>query len=231
VTAIAIFVKTPGLTPVKTRLAATIGREGAEQWHRLAALAVAERALAAGIGQVYFAVAEAEGIDHPLWSDLPCLAQGDGGLGERMHRIHDQLISRHGSGLLLGADAIQWRLAHLRRADEWLSGAPRRWVLGPAADGGFWTFGSNRALPMTAWTSVRYSQADTRQRFEEGLTQAGEGLRLPNLTDLDELADRSAMLSELTEEHQRAGARLKAAIDYLETLKGETRSEDNDRAN
>ena len=37
----AIWVKTPGLSPVKTRLAASIGVEAAERFHLLSALAVA----------------------------------------------------------------------------------------------------------------------------------------------------------------------------------------------
>jgi glycosyltransferase A (GT-A) superfamily protein (DUF2064 family) len=45
-TALAIFVKTPGLSPVKTRLAEGIGQARAEAFYRLAVDAVAEVALA-----------------------------------------------------------------------------------------------------------------------------------------------------------------------------------------
>jgi glycosyltransferase A (GT-A) superfamily protein (DUF2064 family) len=217
-TAIAIFVKTPGLSPIKTRLAASLGRARAEEWHRLAAQAIGERAETAAVGPVYFAVAEAGALDHPLWATLPRLAQGEGGLGERMQRVLDQLIERHGSGLLLGADTVQFRLQHLRQASTWLADSPARWVLGPASDGGFWTFGSNRRLPADRWKSVRYSQCDTRQNFEAGLIDAGQGLLLDELSDLDEAADLPRVLKELDEEHRQAGGALGAAIDCLKAL-------------
>ncbi|HEV8692715.1 MAG TPA: hypothetical protein VGQ93_00795, partial [Lysobacter sp.] len=58
---LAIFVKTPGYSPVKTRLAADCGRAYAEAWYRRAAAAVASVAKIAadreGIA-VYWAVAE-----------------------------------------------------------------------------------------------------------------------------------------------------------------------------
>ena len=40
--AIAIFVKTPGLSPVKTRLAVKLGQKVAEEFHLTSAQAVAE---------------------------------------------------------------------------------------------------------------------------------------------------------------------------------------------
>ena len=56
--AAAIFVKTPGLSPLKTRLATGIGAAAATDWYRLAA-----RATAAAVAQLpnlvaYWAVAE-----------------------------------------------------------------------------------------------------------------------------------------------------------------------------
>jgi len=216
-TAIAIFVKTPGHSPIKTRLAIDIGRELAEQWHRCAAKAVAEMSLATDIGPVYFAVAEAEALDDPLWSGLPRTDQGVGGLGARMHRVHSSLVERHGAAILLGADTIQWQIDQLRQAHDWLSSPSPRWVIGPATDGGFWTFGANRELPESSWNSVSYSQDDTRRQFLRQLGDAGKGLTLPALTDLDTLADLSALRSEL-EVGPQAGPALLEAVHCLEML-------------
>ena len=47
-TAVAIFVKTPGLSPLKTRLAKGIGSALATEFHRRAAAAVSAVARAAG---------------------------------------------------------------------------------------------------------------------------------------------------------------------------------------
>jgi len=183
---IAIFVKTPGLSPIKTRLAADIGQSNAEHWHQKAALAVAEVATAAKVGSVYFAVAEPEAIDHPLWASLPRLVQPKGDLGHRMERIHAELVERHGSGLLLGADTPQLEAIELQRASQWLAASDPRLVIGPASDGGFWTFGANRTLGRGRLSTIAYSQTDTRYLFEQSLQHFGAWLTLSNQTDVDD---------------------------------------------
>jgi len=200
VTAIAIFVKTPGHSPIKTRLAASVGREKAEHWHRLASRVVAERALEADIGPVYFAVAEDLALSHPLWSRLPTIGQGFGGLGERMHHVHSRLLPEHGSTLLLGADTIQWPLDSLRLASQWLNNPAARLCIGPARDGGFWTVGSNRALPLSAWARVNYSRETTLRDFTEAMAAHGRFKTLSTLTDLDDLSDVVHLLSECPDE-------------------------------
>jgi glycosyltransferase A (GT-A) superfamily protein (DUF2064 family) len=195
-TAIAVFVKTPGHSPVKSRLAAGIGRELAEQWHLHAARTVAAVAVAAGVGPVYWAVAEAAAATDPQWSDQPVLIQRPGGLGRRMAGIHGTLVRRHGSGLLLGADAPQWPATWLREAADWLRDDFPRLCLGPAHDGGFWTFGANRILPDADWAAVDYSRATTGAEFRQRMNPHGQWLELPSLTDLDELDDLPALIRE-----------------------------------
>jgi uncharacterized protein len=199
-TAIAIFVKTPGYSPVKTRLAQDTGRKWAEQWHLQAALAVAEVAQAATIGPVYWAVAEHAALTAPLWKDFPVVTQGEGGLGKRMHQVHDHLTRRHGSTVLLGADAPQIRPDWLARAADWLETAEAtRLCLGPAHDGGFWTFGTNRPIAAERWLGVHYSRTDTESEFRRAMNGLGEWLDLPPLTDLDRIDDLSAVRRELDE--------------------------------
>ena len=149
-TAIAIFVKTPGVSAVKTRLAATIGVERATTLYERCAEAVAEAAREASVGAVYWATAEPIERVGERWSDLPLLDQGDGGLGERMHRVMAELVRRHGSGLLLGADAPQLDTAVLVQAARHLQRNPPSRVIGPARDGGFWTFGANHVPGLPA---------------------------------------------------------------------------------
>lgn len=117
--AMAVFVKTPGLSPVKTRLAGTIGREAAEEFHRLSAAAVEAVVgfAAAEIGaNPFWAVAEENGRSHPLWSRFERVWQGPGELGERLARIYDALIERHGYVIFVGADSPQITPALLRSA-------------------------------------------------------------------------------------------------------------------
>ena len=197
---IAIFVKTPGFSVVKTRLAATVGTERAAECHRRAALAVADVASAAAASAnatVYWAVAEPEAIEARAWESLPNLAQGEGGLGARMGRVHADLVARHGTGLVLGADAPQLDTAALRSALAWCADPGARQVIGPARDGGFWLYGANRAVPVARWEEVAYSRPDTARRFRTVFAKEGVWRVLTTLTDVDEDADLIAMRHEL----------------------------------
>ena len=193
--AIAIFVKTPGLSPIKTRLGRRIGRRMAEEWHRRAAACVGAVGVATGL-PLYWAIAEEHGMQHPLWQDLPRIGQGDGELGSRMARVHTRLVKRHGAGILVGADLPQIQPRHLGTAAGWLDAAEPRHVLGPARDGGFWLFGANRALPASTWESVGYSREDTASRFVAAVDAPCWEL-LERKTDLDLAEDLPAVLDEL----------------------------------
>ncbi len=192
--ALAIFVKTPGHSAVKTRLAAERGERYAVDWYRRAAAAVASVARQAqaqhGVTG-YWAVAEHDALD--AWPGLPTLAQGEGGLGARMARVHAQLVARHGVGLLLGADARQLTAALLGDAVDWLSGAAPRLLLGPASDGGFWLFGGNIAPAPRAWEAVGYSAADTARQLQQSMHDIGEWRTLATLTDADHASDLASV--------------------------------------
>lgn len=194
--AIAIFVKTPGRSPIKTRLARTIGPGRAEALYRRCAAAVAE---VAGIAaeHVYWALAEHPGDVASEWPGLAHLEQGQGSLGERMHRVFSDLVSRHGSGLLLGADTPQIDPAELIRAAAWLDTERPRHVIGPARDGGFWMIGGNQVTAMEKWIRVHYSRTDTLFEFRRSLGTESEWLELSKLTDLDTEADVPQVAAEL----------------------------------
>ena len=80
---LAIFVKTPALSPVKTRLARDIGQLRAEAFYLASAEAVASVALQSqrhGGAIAYWAVAESPAMTGNAWIDLPCIPQGCGTL-------------------------------------------------------------------------------------------------------------------------------------------------------
>ncbi|KIQ96397.1 DUF2064 domain-containing protein [Lysobacter sp. A03] len=191
--ALAIFVKTPGRSALKTRLAAGAGAVYAQRWYTLAADAVASVAIQArsdfGV-TAYWAVAEAGA--ESAWPGLPAIAQGDGDLGTRMARVHSALVERHGFALLIGADAPQLTAPLIGQATRWLAPpgeAEPRLSLGPASDGGFWLFGSNKLIPLPTWTRVGYSQVDTASRFRDSLDGYGRWQTLATLTDVDRADD------------------------------------------
>lgn len=191
--AIAIFVKTPGLSPVKTRLATGIGTAAAERWYLAAAHVVAEAATTAATAQqsvVYWAVAEAEPHALTQWPLLQVLMQGMGTLGARMAAVHRALVERHGFALLLGADTPQLDDTEMGAVLQWLSAPAPRAAIGPATDGGFWMFGSNRVVAESLWTSLAYSHADTCKNFQQALVNCGFEWRVSNvLTDVDKATD------------------------------------------
>jgi glycosyltransferase A (GT-A) superfamily protein (DUF2064 family) len=156
---------------------------------------VAESVGASGL-DAYWAVAEADGLGDPIWSGLPRIAQGRGSLGERMARVHTDLVERHGAAILVGADLPQMEPADLQRAAEWLDRDESRQALGAALDGGFWLFGSNRVHARNRWQSVTYSAVDTARRFIAAIG-GGEWRMLQARTDLDRAGDLGPVLEEL----------------------------------
>lgn len=193
---VAIFVKTPGLSPIKTRLARDLGAHAAESIYLDCVASVRSAVGASGLPCVW-AVAEAEAAGRPPWNDAPCQPQPGGNLGERMAGVFRALRARAPGVLLIGGDLPQLDPAALRTAATWL-GTPDRHVIGPAADGGFWLFGSSAADPSTGWPALPYSRADTAARFRAAVGGPAEAwLELPERTDLDEARDLAAVRREL----------------------------------
>jgi len=197
-TALAVFVKTPAHSPVKTRLAASIGQRRAEHFHRLAAAAVAAVSRAAMPGvQPCWAVAERDALEDPMWSALPTLWQGKGTLGARLHRVCASLQQRHGRVLLIGADAPQITADLLFAALEALDDRATPFVLGPAHDGGFWLFGTRQPVPEAAWLAPRYSCADTANVLVDALSPDGAIASLPMINDVDDGDDLASLIVDL----------------------------------
>lgn len=197
-TALAIFVKTPGLSPVKTRLAASIGVNAAERFHQLAAAAVQAVARAA-MPEVtpFWAVAEADAVDQPPWTGLPTTWQGEGTLGERLHRVCTHLHGQHGHVLMIGADSPQLSPKLLRQAAAALHTGPDPFVLGRAEDGGFWLFGSRLPVPKAAWVTPRYSSPTTAEELIAALASLGSIASIPPLVDVDRVDDLHVLLRAL----------------------------------
>ncbi len=197
-TALAIFVKTPGLSPIKTRLAAGIGAEQAEQFHALAASAVAAVARAAmPMIEPYWAVAESRALHDPRWKSLTTLWQGDGGLGTRLHSVCSTLQKRHGRVLLVGADCPQLSVDLLHAAVRALDTPQTPFALGRASDGGFWLFGTRVPVSTSVWQQPTYSTADTADQLIAALRSCGELAFLPTLSDVDRVDDLGSLDHEL----------------------------------
>lgn len=179
-TAIAIFVKTPTLSPFKTRLAAAIGAKNAQKFYHLSLDAVRETVQDSDASP-HWAVAEKHGLGDPLWQDFPRLHTGDGNLGKRQHHVYESLLATHQQVLLIGADAPQLSVELIHSAINELQ--VHDFVVGPARDGGYYLFGGKRSTPQSIWTSVPWSTSVTREALEGQLPTTP--VHLPMLTDVD----------------------------------------------
>ena len=216
--ALAIFVKTPGLSPVKTRLAAGIGVPAALRFHQLAAAATAEVARACQPWLTpYWAVAEAGPEGVAAWPEFAPLQQGRGDLGERLHTVYAELQARHGRVLLIGADAPQLTAALLQHALTVLDEAQTPFVIGDASDGGFWLFGGRVALLREVWTRVRYSQPQAAAELRQQLAPHGAVGAIGRLTDVDDIADLPALRRAL-EALEAPQPAQQALLDWLKDL-------------
>ncbi len=195
--AIAIMLKTPGLSSVKTRLAKKIGKHKAEQFHLASATAVT--GVVKQLRQqnnvfAYYAVAEQDALNSPYWQDLPCLWQGEGGLGQRMATVYQTLLEKHEAVILLGADIPQMSVMDLENAVNSVSrSGSSDYAMAPSVDGGFWLFAGNRTVPDAVWNDVSYSRADTAEKFYKKIIGLGSIEILNRLRDVDEYEDLLAL--------------------------------------
>ena len=222
--AIAVWVKTPGYTPAKTRLAKVIGTKAAETFHRLAVNVVREnvddaRRLAPGLLEPYWAVAESERAAHACWSGFAVVAQGEGGLGERLAQVYDILELRHQAVLFIGADSPQLSPDVLVNAAASLVGSRKahEFVVGPAMDGGFYAFGGRGGLPRSAWTGVTYSASTTMAELIAALEPMGTVHVLATSFDVDTIEDLLHLRDELSITCDGGAAR-RALRDWLQSL-------------
>ena len=187
---LAVFVKTPELSPVKTRLAADIGTAAARRAYdmMLATMAAMMRqAQSQGI-TVYWAVGEAAGVGHRRWREFPVLFTGDGDLGARLNHIYSVLQQRHGRAAVAGSDCPGLSAALVVAALQQSRG---NIVVGPTTDGGFYLFAAARRLSPHIWHSVAYSCSDTLAQLLRHFPPQ-KVQKLPILSDVD---DKKSMLA------------------------------------
>lgn len=195
-TGIAIFVKTPELSSVKTRLAATIGREKAEQFYRLAVKAIEQTVTTVCSDKPitpYWAIAERQALDRPIWSGFTCLYGGSDDLGLSQHKIYKQLLEKHQRVILIGADSPQLSSTQIQQAIDSLD--DNNFAIGPAVDGGYYLFAGKAAIDQKVWTSIKYSCATTASQLSYALPSAP--VQLMRLTDVDREEDLVLLLEQL----------------------------------
>ena len=199
--ALVVFVKTPGLSPIKTRLAKGIGRENANIFFVKSVRAV--ESIAHKIYknneadcQPHWAIAENNGLTHELWKKFPQLFTGYGDLGQRLYHVYSSLNKSFDYTIFLGMDSPQITESLILQTISILESYPPKFVIGPAKDGGYYLFGGTQELPEFVFTDVTYSSNHTLSEFTENLKQMGEIETLTELSDVDTKDELRSVYSE-----------------------------------
>ena len=204
-TAVAVFVKTPGHSPVKTRLAKTIGTDGAEATYKSFVSIIENKMIqikesALGI-EPYWAVAEPDCMNAHVWEKLNIISQKAGGLGERMFNVYDELLSKHDAVVLIGSDMPHIEVSLINQVHEDLKSKINKnetdFIIGPTFDGGFYLFAGTQKVPLEKWESVVYSDDSTCKNFINSLSSISKFDQLEENFDVDNVED----LNRLNELH------------------------------
>lgn len=192
--AIAVFAKTPGLSPVKTRLAADIGKERAEEFYQLC-LAVVEDVVKQSSMPItpHWAVAEQHGLEYNAWQNMDRMWTGDGSLGDRLHHVYSTLRKNYNTVLLIGTDSPQISVNDIEQAVSYLA-KHSGFVIGKALDGGFYLFGGNMDVLPEIWTETPYSVANTCEMLTPKLSAQADIHYLKELGDVDVIEDLRSLL-------------------------------------
>ncbi len=203
---VAAFVKTPGLSPIKTRLAAGIGAERAAQFYDLAVAAVRSVVTTARVTP-FWAVAEGGVEAERHWRELPVISQGSGGLGSRIATVYDAVLARGLNPVLIGADAPQVSADTFGLVADGL--LDHDFVMGPARDGGFYLLAGRISIPAAVFEGVTYSAATTATALATALVPLGTLKLLPALVDVDHAEDLPLLAGELGRLAEPTAAQLK----------------------
>ena len=203
--AVAAFVKTPGISGVKTRLAKERGATIAEKFYGLSLACVEEMLAECSLCTAFWAVAEQEGALDPRWMRFPVVLQGEGGLGDRMHRVYAGLLNLFPAVILIGADSPQLTGRHLEQALVKLQ-AGAEFVFGPADDGGFYLLAGRKPIPRELFASVEYSAADTLEKLEARIATLGAVERIGSEPDVDTSDDLANVADRLSAQKERTPA-------------------------
>jgi glycosyltransferase A (GT-A) superfamily protein (DUF2064 family) len=192
--ALAIFVKTPGHSLIKTRLASSVGKTLAEDFYLQSVKAIESVALELKQSsmnlEVFWAVAEKDSEQNLLWKNFERIYQGEGDLGQRLSCIHDQLFLKFDIIYFLGADSPHLSIDLLKNAiNDFSSNSSSAFQIGDALDGGFYLLGMKEKIPTKIWTAITYSSDSTSMQLKEKIQSIGSIDELKKEFDIDTLED------------------------------------------
>lgn len=191
--AIVIFVKTPDVSPCKTRLAADIGTEKSLDFYKHSVQVTQSVIQELNHDNLYidpyFAVAEQEGMASKYWSAFHRIYQGSGDLGDRLAHVYEELITKYNGVIFLGSDCPHIKKDVLDNCLDHFATGQKEFILGKCADGGFYLFGGSCRLFSGIWTTVSYSEPTTANQLLNSLSKIGPVKLIEESFDIDNYQD------------------------------------------
>jgi uncharacterized protein len=185
-----IFLRTPRLGRVKSRLAAGIGALAALRFYRETSARLLHRLARDRRWRCHLALTPDRDVagarPWPI-ARTRYRRQGSGDLGHRLERVFRRLSP--GPVLVIGSDIPAISASHIAAGFKALGTAEA--VFGPAADGGYWAIGLRRRprLPRGLFAGVRWSSAHA---LADTIVSLPRGLPIAFLETLDDIDDADA---------------------------------------
>lgn len=192
----AVFVKTIGLSPLKTRLAKTVGEGLAHEFYKRSCATIQSVLLSSNSIVPYWAIAEGEG-GYEYWSSkMGKMEQGGGCLGMRLNFVYEVLLGQYGKAILMGADAPQISPSLIHNAIDLSNDGS--FVVGPARDGGFYLLLGSKPIDLDLWLGVPYSASNTLDSLVGKLEKIAPVKYLEPLGDVDVIDDIPNLSKDLS---------------------------------
>lgn len=179
---VVMFTRYPEPGRAKTRLIPALGADGAAALHRTLTERTIDAIRQSGLAMEIRSTGAPVGAFADWLGDGQIVDQGEGDLGERLHRAGPPYPT-----VFVGADAPDLTPALLRNAADALAHAPA--VIGPAEDGGYWLLGLSRAVD-DVFTEIDWSTDSVCAQTTARLAAAGIApVMLSTLADCDRPED------------------------------------------
>jgi rSAM/selenodomain-associated transferase 1 len=192
--AVIVFVKNPQLGKVKTRLAKSIGDEGALKVYKYLLKFTKDLIKKTNADQLFLYHYE-EIIEVNKWTVLNCKnqLQSKGDLGNKMHSAFEYVFSKGFERVVvLGSDCLEVTPEIINNSFFILEQSDS--VIGPAKDGGYYLLGLNKMIPEIfnhmPWSKSNLCEETIREIEANKLNYK----LLPTLSDVDYIEDLDGKL-------------------------------------
>lgn len=166
--AIAVFVRTPGLSPIKPKLTAEIGEAKTLEFYKLSIEAIQEVTQTID-AEKHWAVIEEEGTQSPLWSSYEIDFAGPGTRGENIDHIYSLLRPRHEHSIIMQPHCPQIPASYIEDIIQELD--THDFIIAPATNGEIAIFAGKREINRSVWTNVDFEAGNTCAHLAEALQQ------------------------------------------------------------